>query len=172
MEITCHFVVSLFLLTMLSFGSHFARNSLSIYSLYMIDDNFITPSGMGLMLSICFLPAIFIPVISGYFVDRHSTRNWMVWFLLVLALVGQVFLLIAVAIKWYLMVLIALFIFGSGASSITSIQRSMVAIYFPEKESFSMGMTIAVASIAKLCGKVTVVPVVVRELYIQIVENE
>lgn len=166
MEVTCSCLTSLALLASLSFGAHFARNSLSIYALYMIEDGLITPEGMGFMLSFCSLPAIFLPIVTGLFVDKQSTRNWIMWTSLVLALMGQVFFLIAVSIRWYFWILVALFIFGSGTATITATQRSMVAIYFPEKEAVSMGLCISMASLAKVIGKISVVPTVVSEQYL------
>jgi nitrate/nitrite transporter NarK len=152
------------LLCAISWGSHFAKNSFPIFAgFYLVDSQLVTPTGIGILLSLSSLPATFLPVLAGFLADRYFSISVITEIFLVATIVGQVFLTISCALENYSLMCWSMFIFGCGTSSVTSLQRSMIPIYLPSNESFSIGISITVAHIAKLAGKLYVLPLSVRK---------
>lgn len=116
----------LLLLSFTSFGGHFARSSLSIFGVYMIQDQVISPEGLGVLLSASYLPSTVFPLIIGYSIDISKRMNTIATALLLCTISGQLLFAIGVYKRWFYMMLIAQILFGCGASSITAIQRMLI----------------------------------------------
>lgn len=148
----------LLLLSFVSFGGHFARSSLSIFGLYFIRDEFISPAGLGMFLSACSLPSMFLPLMVGYLIDKTKQVKAVTMTLLGMTVGGLILFSFAVYIRSFSLAMLALIIFGSGSSSIMAIQRMLITVYLRGNETFTTGFYIALANISKLLGKITIAP--------------
>ena len=54
------------LLSFLSFGSHYTHASILIFSLYLIQINFITPFGIGIFVASFSITSMILPIFIGY----------------------------------------------------------------------------------------------------------
>lgn len=122
-------VYYLVLLSFISFGGHYARSSLSMFGLYMIKDNFTTPAGMGLLLSACALPSMFIPLIVGHSVDNTKREIFITVTLFFFEICGLGLFCIAVFQRSFAGSIAALLLFGVGTSSISVVQRVLVTLF-------------------------------------------
>lgn len=119
----------LVLLSCLSFGGHFTRSSLSMFGLYMIEDDLISPGGLGLLLGACSLPSMFIPLLVGHSVDKTKREIVITLVLFFFELAGLTLFCSAVYYGSFSLAAIALVIYGTGSSSITVIQRVLVTLF-------------------------------------------
>lgn len=117
------------LLSLLSFGSNFSHSSILIFNLYFLNDHFIQPFGMGLILSSLSLPHLFLPLFVGYLIDQKGNIQLFTLLLLFLVIIGFVFYIITSACKIFVLLLLSLIIYSCGTSSITTIQRILLTIY-------------------------------------------
>ena len=122
-------VYYLILLSCISFGGHYARSSLSMFGLYMINDSFTTPAGMGLLLSACALPSMFIPLIVGHSVDNTKREIFITVTLFFFEICGLALFCFAVIQRSFSGSIAALLLFGVGTSSISVIQRVLVTLF-------------------------------------------
>jgi MFS family permease len=116
-------------LSLLSFGSNFSHSSILIFNLYFLNDHFIQPFGMGLILSSLSLPHLFLPLFVGYLIDQKGNIQLFTLLLLFLVIIGFVFYIITSACKIFVLLLLSLIIYSCGTSSITTIQRILLTIY-------------------------------------------
>jgi hypothetical protein len=117
------------LLSLLSFGSNFSHSSILIFNLYFLNDHFIQPFGMGLILSSLSLPHLFLPLFVGYLIDQKGNIQLFTLLLLFLVIIGFVFYMITSSCKIFILLLLSLIIYSCGSSSITTIQRILLTIY-------------------------------------------
>lgn len=152
------------LLCVITWGSHFARNSFPIFgAFFLIENAIVTPKGLGILLAISSLPSTFLPLFSGYVADKYFPISMVMEVFLVLTIIGQVFLTLSFALESFSCMCFSVFLFGCGSSSVTSLQRSMIPLYLPRRESISIGITMSMAHIAKVLGKLYVLPLVVSD---------
>lgn len=119
----------LILLSCVSFGGHFTRSSLAMFGLYMIEDNLISPGGLGLLLGACSLPSMFIPLLVGNSVDKTKREIVITLLLFFFELSGLTLFCSAVYYGSFGLAVSALIIYGTGSSSITVIQRVLVTLF-------------------------------------------
>jgi len=155
------YYVFLILLSFLSFGGHFARSSISMFGLYLINDEIISPAGLGVLLSAASLPALLIPLIVGHLIDNTQWERLITLVMHALTILGLILFAVSIYLRYFWLGVLALVIYGSGASSITVIQRILVTLYLKSNITFTTGFYIAMANVAKLLGKVTIGPFVV-----------
>lgn len=117
------------LLSLLSFGSNFSHSSILIFNLYFLNDHFIQPFGMGLILSSLSLPHLFLPLFVGYLIDQKGNIQLFTLLLLFLVIIGFIFYMITSTCKIFILLLLSLVIYSCGTSSITTIQRILLTIY-------------------------------------------
>jgi hypothetical protein len=160
------FWASMISYSFLSFGTHYMRSSLSIFAIYLISDHFITPGGYSILTNASFIPALFIPAISGYFLD-HCTIGEKIWYLVELETVpilAQVLFAYSVSHGSYTGSIIALVLFGFGASALVAAQRTLMIERFKGYETLVTGCYISSAAIARLMGLTFTAPIVVSHL--------
>jgi MFS family permease len=127
--ITPRYCWNLVLLSLVSFGSHFSISSLSIYGVFLIEANIISPLGMGFLFAANYISSLFLPLLIGYLIDSTSQVKTIAITLLVVTTVGQLLLVFALYNKLFILALVAQALFGSGASSVSAIQRISIAYY-------------------------------------------
>ncbi|KAJ1424821.1 major facilitator superfamily domain-containing protein [Ochromonadaceae sp. CCMP2298] len=155
---TRSYFVFLVLLSLISFGGHFTRSSLSMFGLYLINDGTISPAGLGVMLAACSLPSILIPLIVGHMIDTTKKERMITLVLFGFTIGGLLLFNVAICSGVFWLSVFALVVYGSGASSVTVIQRILVTLYLKENITFTTGIYIAMANVAKLLGKISVGP--------------
>ena len=126
---TALYLYYLLLLSSISFGGHFAKSSLSVFGLYMINDKVITPAGLGLLLSTLSLPSMFMPLLVGHSVDKTKREIIITLLLFTFEIVGLTVFCSAVYSESFSLAVIALLIYGVGSSSISVIQRILVTLF-------------------------------------------
>jgi MFS family permease len=119
---------NLVLLSLISCGGHFARSSLSMFGLYMINDGTITPGGLGVLLGACALPSMFVPLIVGHSVDKLQREVVITLVLFLFEICGLTLFCAAVWQTSFALMLVSLLLFGVGTSSISVIQRLLVTL--------------------------------------------
>ena len=97
--------------------------------LYLIQDGFISPAGLGLLLSACSFPAMFLPLIVGYIIDKTKEVQKTAFTLLIFTILGFTVFAGSIFIRSFSLSLLGLVIFGSGSSSIMAIQRMLITVY-------------------------------------------
>lgn len=123
------FCANLFLLSAISFGAHFAHSSLSIFGVFLIEDNLISAAGLGILFSSNYVSAIFLPLLVGYLIDSTKRVKTISLMLLTITALGQAMFVAALYHNSFVLALVAQVIFGSGASSVYAIQRISIAHY-------------------------------------------
>lgn len=123
------YAYQLVLISSISFGGHFARSSLSMFGLYLINDNVITPGGLGVLLGACAIPSMLVPLIVGHYVDRQKGEWSTTLALFLFEICGMTVFLVAAYRASFWLALIAVLLFGVGTSSLTVIQRILVALH-------------------------------------------
>jgi MFS family permease len=112
-----------------SFGSHFSISSLSIYGVFLIEAKIISPLGMGFLFAANYISSLFLPLIVGYLIDSTSKVQLIAVTLLLVTTLGQMLLVFALYENIFILALFAQALFGSGASSVSAIQRISIAYY-------------------------------------------
>jgi len=134
--------IVLFFVSVLTFGSYFAYDSVGAIAPMLIDALGIGRESIGQMYTLYSVAAILSVFIGGLLIDRFGTRKAS---LLFSALVTLGALIVAVAPN--LLVLYAgRFIFGWGSESLVVAQSAIFARWFKGRElalSFGIGLTIS-----------------------------
>lgn len=117
------------LLSQLSFGAHLSRSFFTVYAIYLIEHNFFTPVGFGVLLSVATLPSLIAPIWSGWFAENIHTLSSTLFIYSTGVALCQ--LLFAMSILWssFFLAAIAWFGFGMCASSVSSLQRAITTYY-------------------------------------------
>lgn len=118
---------------LISFGSHFTKNSFPIFGYYLINNHFITPKGFGLILASGSLPSIFVPVLVGTLLDQELNFNTILLLSVIIMILGQGALFYCIFQDWFLGTLFSEFLFSFGSSSVVTIQRILLVYYFEVK---------------------------------------
>jgi hypothetical protein len=100
-----------------------------MFGLYMINDSFITPAGLGVLLGACALPSMFVPLVVGHSVDKTSKESYITIALYASETVGLTLLAAAVTFRSFALALVSLLAFGIGTSSLSVIQRVLVTLH-------------------------------------------
>lgn len=146
----------LFLLCGMSFGAHFSKSAVTIVGTLLIMRETITPLGYGYLTSASSLPAILIPLLSGYYLDRsRETGGKQALGYLVIVALGPLLLAIAVANNSFLVALFSQILFGLGSSSLNTAQRTSIASSFRHEMVFAFGCVMAVSNLSKTLGKLS-----------------
>ncbi len=125
----CRYLWNLALLSSLSFGGHFSHSSLTIFAVYFVNDKIISPTGLGILFASSFLTSLFLPLLVGILVDSTKRVKLITFALLFLSVVGQALFVLAIEKNLFYLALAAQMVFGSGASSVSAIQRISIAYY-------------------------------------------
>lgn len=163
------FWFSLISFSFLSFGVHYIRSALSIFAVYLINDGIITPGGYSVLTNAAFLPALFIPLISGYFLDHYQGIGKKMRFILKLQTVpilSQLLFAYSIGHQSYPGSIIAQVAFGIGASALVAAQRTLMIEKFKGRETLATGCYISSAAIARLMSLSLTAPIVVSTTFL------
>lgn len=128
---------SLLLLSMISFGTHFCHSSLSIFGAFFIEDNVVSTFGLSALFAASFLTSVFLPLCVGCMIDKTKHLKLITTSLLITALLGQIAFVGAICGGDFWMAVIAQVLFGSGASSVSAVQRISVSLYLKVSQNLS-----------------------------------
>lgn len=145
------------------FGSHFVRSALSVFVVYLISDDFITPGDYSLILNISFIPALIIPIFFGIWLDQtknKQNRLYYAFLLIIFTAIGQILFGYAVSIKSFGLCILSQVIIGIGSCSVIAAQRTMIMEKFVDEKTFATGCYVSAALFAKLLGQACVSPIV------------
>ena len=147
----------LFGLSMLSFGTHLSRSSMSILLVFMVADGSITPFGYACLCGANSLPALFVPFFSGRLLDKYGywpvTTSY-----LTMSLFGQFLFAIAISCDIFWLQFLGQIIFGAGGCCVVVAQRSLISSRSSKYASFATGSYVSIACTAKLIGKAVTAP--------------
>lgn len=119
----------LVLLSSISFGGHFSRSTFSMFGLYMINDNVISPAGLGMLLGTASLPSMIIPLLVGHSVDKTRKEFFITLMLFFFEFTGLTMFCVSVYIASFPLAMVGMFVYGVGSSSITTMQRILVTLF-------------------------------------------
>jgi hypothetical protein len=122
--------VNLILLSCVSFGGHFTRSSITIISLFMISDQFITPGGFGILIGAYSLPSLFMPIVTGYNIDQEHKEYCITFLMFIFEIGGLVLFCVALFLRSFEFAFFSMTIFGIGACSLTIVQRMLITVHF------------------------------------------
>ncbi|KAG5186912.1 major facilitator superfamily domain-containing protein [Tribonema minus] len=145
----------LILVSLVPFGSHFVKNSLSSLQVYFMDNPKLNFTGVkyGSIMSAQSLPNIVMPFLGGVILDSKGPRVGIKTFLAI-ALAGHIAFTLAMGAGNFPLAMGGSVIFGLGTGTLVVAQRAVVSQYFYDKElTFALGVTVAVACVAKSSAK-------------------
>ncbi|RYH26718.1 hypothetical protein EON65_14160 [archaeon] len=154
-------MLSIFLLSLSSFGVHYTRSFLTIFSVYLIQDGLLSPAGYGALLSLMAFSSILVPLYFGYLASRTAEPFSIMISLLSIVLLSQLMFVVSIAHRSFLLEMVAWGIFGLCASSISSMQRAITSQYFVQDQGMGTGIYISLANASKVLGKLSVAPTMV-----------
>ena len=132
----------LLFVSMLTFGSYFAYDSIGAIENILITKLGLTPSTIGSLYSAYSLAAIFIVLFGGVITDRLGTRRASFLFSTLVTLGA---LIVALAhTSW--MIFVGRLVFGAGSESLVVAQLAILSKWFKGKElamSFGVSLTIS-----------------------------
>ena len=120
-----------------------------------------TPEGLGVLIGSSFIPSIFFPLVVGTLIDTTLEISSMTTILLLVSLTGVALFIYAVIVDNWNLAILSQIIFGCGASSVTAIQRVLVAYHLEEHLAFSTAMYVGASCLSKFMGKGLMSPLVV-----------
>lgn len=152
---------TLLTLSFLSFGSHFCKSALSIFAVFLIKDGTWTPFGFGTLLASSCVPAILLPIWSGSAFDNTASdeRSYLTVGLVGLTLMGQLLFGISLSIHSFELSIISITLLGGVSAVLSTAQRTLICSKFSKSLSYSTGIYISVANIAKVIAKASVSPI-------------
>lgn len=124
----------LFLLSLSSFGAHFSRHALAVLGIFMLQQNMLTTCGLGVLFSTISLPSCILPLAIGYLVDSRQSIFSIGCALLGATCFAEMLFTISLFQNSYGTAFISQFLLGCGATSFTTIQRTMVSFYLQVNE--------------------------------------
>lgn len=115
-----------------TFNCHFIRSSMSIYAIYLIDNQFISPGDFGILLCSSFMASLFAPIFTGLYLDQtdiSSHEKYVLGFVLI-SFLSQLLFTYAVDIRSFKLSLFAQILFGITTSSAMTTQRTIISTKF------------------------------------------
>lgn len=148
-----------------SFSCHFIRASLSIYAIFMIEQDFISPGDFGILLSSSFMASLFVPILTGIYLDRTEiiSQERYIIFCIVACFLSQLVFTYAVSIRSFRLGLISQIMLGASASSVITAQRTILSNKSGSNIAIATGFSVSVAGASTFLGKVTTAPLVVSD---------
>ena len=124
----------LVLLSCVSFGGHFTHGAISMFGVFLIEQNTISPAGLGVLFAACSLPSLFVPLLVGHFIDIADKELVIALSLFLCEIIGLILFSVAICFGLFSLAAISLLVFGIGASSIVVIQRTLTTTFFKVKQ--------------------------------------
>jgi sugar phosphate permease len=121
--------LTVLLLCFSAFGNHFSRHALSVFGMYLIEEQKMTSLGLGALFSAMSLPSMFLPLLVGYLVDYTNSILFMGGVLLTITVAAECLFTYSLYLNSFTLTLISQFLFGCGSTSFSTIQRTMVSYY-------------------------------------------
>lgn len=148
--------ISLFAVFSLSFGIHFSKASLSIFAVYFLRNKFSNVLGIGLLISMSYLPTLFVPLIVNKLVEKNIVElNLELAFLgLVGWLVSQCLFALSIFGNFYFGVIISEFFLGCCGIIVVTCQRTILSLQCEDSYMYSTFLTI-ISGTAHFMGKKT-----------------
>lgn len=156
-------MISVILLSLTSFGVHYTRSFLTIFSVYLIEEDYLSPAGYGALLSLMAFASVFVPLYFGYLASK-TANPYLIMLVLLLAILGsQIVFIASIASRSFMLEIISWGIFGLCASSISSTQRAITSQCFVNDQGMGTGIYISLANASKVLGKLSVTPIMVSK---------
>lgn len=154
---------ALILVSLLMLGCHCAKAMLPIFAVYLIEYQSWSPSGYALLLSVLYFSSALLPLFIGVTVDKgRLDRRVLLVGLLVCTVIGQAVFVLSLHTGLYGLSVGAQVLFGLAASSLVVVQRSLITTKFGGRHAFALGCAMSASNVAKIFGKSTTAPLVVR----------
>jgi MFS family permease len=152
----------MFLISSISFGVHLTRATVPIIGMILIEEGFLSPGGLGVFIGCGFIPSVFVPLYIGYIVDISLQTSKIMTFLLSITVLGEVLFIAAIIMRNYPLAAFAQILFGCGGSSVSAIQRVLVAYHIEDNLAFSTAIYVCMACLSKFIGKGFMGPVAIN----------
>jgi MFS family permease len=151
----------LFLATLVPFGGHVIKYSISSLAHEMLDDKSfgLDHTQLGMFQSALSVPNLFMPILGGLFLDQRGNSRGTI-LMLCICLIGHTGFVIACMYKSFSWALFARVIFGLGQGSTVVAQGRICATFFTGREIvFAVALTESTHNLANFISFVYVVPV-------------
>jgi hypothetical protein len=124
-------VVVAFLLSLIPFGIHATRGFLSVVSMYFVETSEFTFAGVGIALSIEFLPSILLPIALGRIVTSLDATIFAIKCCLAATTISSLMIWFVVSkSSKYEFFMFSIFLFGCSSCCITPLQRVLIIYKF------------------------------------------
>jgi hypothetical protein len=120
-------IYEVLLLSQASFGAHFTRNFFTVFVVYLIDSQILTPAGYGFVLSLISLSSLIGPLYTGYLASSIEKSNKLILIHAIIILFSQILFAASIRLRSFLMTAIAWLFFGISATSVTTLQRALIS---------------------------------------------
>lgn len=130
---------------LVQFGAHFIKTISPLKAYYAKDPQWSPPIDSlrwGWFQSIGTLPNLILPAVGGVVVDKCWGVKLGVMFFLGVVCTGQLIFFLGTKIHIFWLALTGRFIAGLGQGCVSSLTGAIAAIYFPNKITFAIGLTV------------------------------